>query len=184
MGISQRGTQEKRTRRTYAFGCSSGKPCYSAFFAAIGTRGFLDGALSHQFYSADYSFAVAFNHRKGTGNQSWRGRFLLLFDFGGVRDRLIRFGLPRVPFESQSYHCNFQLGRWFCPLGNIPDKQFMGDAHGTLWLGFWRRPLYPFGDRDDHGVDRAAALGESHRRARAGTQPGFFLPAPLSRNYS
>src|SRR5262249_39554925 len=144
------------------------------FLATIGTPGFLDGALSDQFHSADYSFAFAPNYRKGAGNQSRRGWIFFLFDLGRVRDRLVRLRLPSVPFESQNHHCGFQCGRWFGPPGNITDEKFMGDAHGTLWLGFRRRPLYPFGNRDHHGVDRAAALGESHRCARAGTQPGFF----------
>src|SRR5262249_22803417 len=101
------------------------------------------------------------------------GSFFFLISAGYVI-ALLGSVLPSVPFESQNHHCGFQCGRWFGPPGNITDEKFMGDAHGTLWLGFRRRPLYPFGNRDHHGVDRAAALGKSHRCARAGTQPGFF----------
>ena len=48
--------------------------------------------------------------------------------------------------------------------GNIRRSSLWAMRIGTLWPGVRRRPLYPFGDRDDHVVDRAAALGKSHCR--------------------
>src|SRR5499433_313093 len=108
-----------------------------AFLATNGTRVFLDGALSDQFHSADYSFAFAPNYRKGAGNQSRRGWIFFLFDLGRVRDRLVRLRLPSVPFESQNHHCGFQCGRWFGPPGNITDEKFMAAMRmGLFGLGF------------------------------------------------
>src|SRR5215470_18815240 len=53
------------------------------------------------------------------------GSFFFLISAGYVI-ALLGSGFLASRSESQNHHCGFQCGRWFGPLGNITDEQFMG----------------------------------------------------------